>query len=139
MEETPANLMHTLIHQLSAVYARESDQILLEQFGIGFSQFKIMSTLQNNLASQQKHIAFALGQTEASISRQVKLLIRKGMLTVSVNPRNRREHITELTSKGSRMIEAANEVLQTYQLKSIEHIPHKQQTQLLELLAKLHT
>lgn len=134
----PANFIHTLLHHLSAVYTRESDQILQEQLGIGFSQFKILAALQENPATQQKHIAFTLGQTEASISRQIKLLKRKGMIESRISPANRREHLTALTAKGERITEAAQDVLANYKLGSLEHMGSKQQTQLLELLAQLH-
>jgi len=134
----PSNLIHTLLHHLSAVFGRESDQILQEQLGIGFSQFKILAVLQENPSSQQKHIAFALGQTEASISRQIKLLQAKGMLESAVNPQNRREHITSLTLKGIRIIEAAQNVLANYQTSSLAHMSPKHQAQLLELLSRVH-
>jgi DNA-binding MarR family transcriptional regulator len=137
MDNAP-NLVHTLLHHLSAVFTRESDQILQEQLGIGFSQFKILSTLQANPATQQKHIAFTLGQTEASISRQVKLLLHKDMLETRVNPKNRREHLTRLTPKGQRIVEAVVQVLKNYQDTSLRHMPLKQQAQLLELLSKVH-
>ena len=136
--ENAAQLIHTLLHHLSALYTRESDQILQEQLGIGFAQFKILSTLAENPAGQQKHIAFALGQTEASISRQIKLLRNKGMLETRIQPQNRREHQTTLTAKGQRIIEAAQNVLDNYQTGSLEHMPPKQQAQLLELLARIH-
>lgn len=137
MDDAP-NLIHTLLHHLSAVFTRESDQILQEQLGIGFSQFKIMNTLQANPAMQQKHIAFNLGQTEASISRQIKLLKSKGLLETKQNPQNRREHLTTLTPKGVRLAEAAQNVLATYMDHSLEHMPAKHQAHLLELLAKVH-
>ena len=137
MDNAP-QLIHTLLHHLSAVYTRESDQILQEQLGIGFSQFKIMSTLAENPAAQQKHIAFALGQTEASISRQIKLLRNKGMLETKIRPENRREHLTMLTPRGHRIIDVAKSVLTNYQNGSLEHLPTKQQAQLLELLSRVH-
>lgn len=137
MDDAP-NLIHTLLHHLSAVYTRESDQILQEQLGIGFSQFKIMGTLQSNPAMQQKQIAFNLGQTEASISRQIKLLKAKGVIESKPNPKNRREHHTTLTLKGIRLAEAAQAVLQSYQAASLAHMPSKQQIQLLELLSRVH-
>lgn len=134
----PANLIHTLLHHLSAVFTRESDQILQEQLGIGFSQYKILSTLAENPATQQKHIAFALGQTEASISRQIKLLQRRGFIESKRNPNNRREHLTALTIKGIRITEAAQSVLTNYQTTSLEHMSPKHQAQLLELLSRVH-
>ena len=138
MEQNAAPLIHTLIHHLSSLYAREADQILQEQLGIGFSQFKILHVLQQNAATQQKHISFQLGQTEASISRQIKLLERRGLLESGVNPANRREHTTILTMKGERITEAAQTVLTNFQNNSIAHMPVKQQAQLLELLSEIH-
>jgi DNA-binding MarR family transcriptional regulator len=133
-----AQAIHTIVHHLSALYTRESDQILQEQLGIGFSQFKILSTLQKNAAAQQKHISFELGQTEASVSRQIKLLQARGLLESRPNPANRREHITALTMKGERITEAAQTVLHNYQHSSLRHMSKKQQIQLLELLAKVY-
>src|SRR6476660_9398443 len=104
MTDTP-QLIHSVIHHLSAVFSRESDQILQEQLGIGLSQYKILNTLVENSAMQQRHIALELGQTEASISRQIKLLQNKNMVETMRNPINRREHITTLTPRGERVTE----------------------------------
>lgn len=136
--QDPASLIHTLLHQLSAVISRESDQILQEQLGIGLAQFKILSTLHDNPATQQNQIALTLGQTEASISRQIKLLRGKGLLETKIRPQNRRQHETILTPRGRQLIEAAQQVLASYQQQSLEHMPLHQQAQLLELLSKSH-
>ncbi|HWT55851.1 MAG TPA: MarR family winged helix-turn-helix transcriptional regulator [Candidatus Microsaccharimonas sp.] len=137
MPETP-QLIHSMLHHLSAVFARESDQILQEQLGIGLSQFKILDTLIENSAMQQRHIALQLGQTEASVSRQIKLLQQKSMVETMRNPVNRREHITTLTPRGERITEAAQNVLSNFQSSALEDMPDKQQTQLLALLARVH-
>jgi DNA-binding MarR family transcriptional regulator len=137
MPDTPG-LIHNMLHHLSAVFARESDQILQEQLGIGLAQFKILDTLVENSAMQQRHIALQLGQTEASISRQIKLLQAKSMVETMRNPVNRREHITTLTSRGERITEAAQNVLANFQSSALEDMPEKQQTQLLALLARVH-
>jgi len=137
MDTTPQSL-HKVLHHVAAVYARESDQILLEQFGIGFSQFKILNSIQENPALRQNHIAFELGQTEASVSRQVKLLQDRGMLMVRVNPANKREHGIHITPKGERLMDAAQGVLANYQSAVVSHLSKKQQVQLLELLAGIY-
>lgn len=133
-----ATLIHTLLHHLSSVFGRESDQILQEQLGLTFSQFKILTVLADNPATQQRQIAVALGQTEASISRQIKLLKKKGLLESRTNPRNRREHLTALSARGERITEAAQNVLKNFQSGALEHMSGKQQTQLVELLARVH-
>lgn len=122
------------LHQVVALVSRESDQILLEQLGIGLAQYKILTTLHESAQAQQRSIAVQLGQTEASISRQIKLLEQKGMLLVSRNPENLREHRTQLTVKGLRVIEAAENSLKNYHAKVLQDVNKKQRSQLEEII-----
>lgn len=127
-----------LLQHLSFVLARQSDQVLQEQLGIGFSQFKIMMVLQWDPSVQQRYIADKLGQTEASISRQIKLLQKDGMLTSQVHPNNRRQHMTRLTPKGQRVIDKALEILNRYHAPVFQQLSAKQQEQLLQALNIMH-
>ncbi len=127
-----------LLHHISSVLARNSDQILLEQLGIGFSQFKLLLILQEVSGVQQKLIAQRLGQTEASISRQIKLLSDSGMISSQVSPTNRREHITRLTPKGVKVTEKSMEILNAYHAPVFAQLNEKQQQQLQELLSVVH-
>lgn len=127
-----------LLHHISAVLARNSDQILQEQLGIGFSQFKILLILQQKSGVQQKQIATALGQTEASISRQIRLLQDVGMLTSVINPSNRRRHIIQLTPKGLKVNDRAMQILNGYHSPVFARLNEKQQSQLAEMLGEIH-
>ena len=127
-----------MLHHLSAVLARNSDQLLLEQLGIGFSQFKILLILQETNGVQQKHIAGKLGQTEASISRQVKTMADNDLITSQVSPANRREHITRLTSRGLQFTQRATEILNNFHAPVFARLSQKEQLQLQELLANVH-
>jgi len=126
------------IHNLSAQLSRESDQILQERLGIGLSQYKILASVSSNPRLQQRAIAVELGQTEASVSRQVKLLLAKGMITSRKNPANRREHLTELTIKGERVCEAAAQSLANYHRAFTGHLSPRQQEVLIGLLQDLN-
>lgn len=127
-----------LINHLSFVVTRQADQVLQERLGIGYSQYKILMVVHNHPHLQQRSIADALGQTEASISRQIKLLHEQGMLHTQVNPDNRREHITTLTSKGVRLAEEAARILEGLHAPVVQALSEKQQKQLLELLQLMH-
>ncbi len=133
-----SNTIGFLLQHVSAALARQSDQVLQEKLGISFSQFKILMALQWNPETQQKHIADALGQTEASVSRQIKLMYDKGMLTTSVPAANRREHITTPTAKGVRLTEEAITVLNRYHAPMFELLSDRQKQQLLESLSIMH-
>jgi DNA-binding MarR family transcriptional regulator len=134
----PTNNIGYLIQRLAFVLGRQSDQVLLEQLGIGLSQFKILMALSWRSNIQQRQIAENLGQTEASISRQIKLLKEKGLLVTEVSPQNRREHITRPTAKGQRVSEKAIEVLNRYHAPMFARLGDKQQSQLLESLTTMY-
>ncbi len=132
------NKIGFLIQHLAFSLGRTNDQVLQEQLGIGFSQYKLMMVLQKMPHIQQKQIANALNQTEASISRQIKLLHDKGLLQTTVSPKNRREHITTLTPKGVRYTEEAQRILTNYYQPMFEHMSPKDTEQLVDLLGGLH-
>lgn len=97
-----------------------------------------MKVLQVKSGVQQKQIADALGQTEASVSRQIKLLQDKGLLQIEVSPHNRREHITTLTAKGLRFTEQAKTIINDYHKEMFAQLSDKQQEQLLDMLSTMH-
>jgi DNA-binding MarR family transcriptional regulator len=127
-----------LLQHTAATLARQSDQALQERLGIGQSQFRILIVLEWYPGVQQKHIAENLGQTEASISRQIKLMLEEGLLQTTINPQNKREHITSLTRKGQRLAEEAKNVLNHYHAPLWEAIGEKGQRQLMDLLTHIH-
>lgn len=128
-----------LLHHITAVLARNSDQVLLEQLGIGFSQFKILLALQESPGVSQKTLAGRLGQTEASVSRQVKLLIDGGLAISRVSPKSRREHLTYLTAKGVKVLDRSLQILNSYHAPVFAGLSEKQQYQLNELLSSVHS
>lgn len=134
----PTNNIGFLLQHLSFSLARQSDQVLQERLGVGFSQFKLMMVLQWKPHVQQKQIADALGQTEASISRQIKLLHDKGLLQSTISQANRREHLTTLTAKGLRFTEEALNILNAYHQPMFDQLSSKQQEQLKEILGIMH-
>ena len=135
----PINQAGYLLEHLSNMLARQSDQVLQEQLGVGLSQYKIMMVVQWNPKVQQRKLAQALGQTEASVSRQVKLLLEKGLIATRVNPAERREHITEITARGLKLAHAAREAMAAYHAPMFAELSDKQMRQLIELLTQLHS
>lgn len=132
------NTLGYLLQHVALQMAKQSDQVLQEQLGIGLSQFKILRTLQARPHVKQRVIAADLGQTEASISRQVKLMIEEGLLKTLISPDNHREHLTVVTGKGVRLTEAALAVLTKYHAPAFETLNGKQRDQLIDVLEQLH-
>lgn len=134
----PSTNLGYLIHHISFVLDRQSDQALQERLGIGFSKFKILMVLKWHTGIQQKRIAENLGQTEAGISRQIKLMTEMGLLQSRVSPLNRREHITSLTARGDRIAEEAMSLLNDYHTPMFARLSVKQQEELTEILQIMH-
>lgn len=127
-----------LLQHVAFVLGRHSDQVLQEQLGLGFSQFKILMVLEHKPHIRQRQIADMLGQTEASISRQIKLMSEMGLLQSKISADNRREHITTLTTKGERFSVKAMDVLNRYHSPMFNDMSSKDQQRLRELLEHLH-
>ncbi len=134
----PSNNLSYLLNHLAAVISKQSDQALQEQLGIGLSQYKILMVLEWNPRVQQKAIASSLGQTEASISRQIKLLKAKGQLVSKVDPQNRRKHITAPTPLGMQVTEAAGNILRRNFGPEFAGLGDDQLQQLIAGLQQLH-
>ena len=134
-----AGKLNYLMQHLAAVMGKQTDQVLQEQLGIGVSQYKILMVLEWNPRVQQRTIASSLGQTEASISRQIKLLAEKGLLVVKRDPHNRRKHITAPTTLGMQITEAASNIMRRSFGPEYAAMGDDQLMQLLNGLQKLHT
>lgn len=130
--------MGYLLQHLAFTLARQNDQVLQERLGIGFSQFKILMVLSEYPYVQQRDIAETLGQTEASISRQIKLMHEMGLLQTQIRPENRRRHLTILTTKGIRFTDEAVKILNAFQSPILERLSPKQQEVLSEALTIMH-
>jgi DNA-binding MarR family transcriptional regulator len=136
MENT--NKIDYILQHINSLLTRDSDQIILEQLGIGYSQYKILRILVNGMAVKQKFIADTLGQTEASISRQIDILIDKVLITKQVDRHNRRNRLITITPKGRKIAEATKLVLAKYHQTILADISDKKQADLLKLLEELH-
>ncbi len=134
----PTNNLSYLIQHLASVMGRQTDQVLQEQLDIGLSQFKILMVLEWNPRVQQKAIADALGQTESSISRQLKLLKTKNLLVTKPDSQNRRRHITTPTPRGMRVTEAATAVMRRSLGPEFSSLGDDQLIHLVNGLQKLH-
>lgn len=118
--------------------SKQADQVLQEQLGIGLSQFKILMVVEWNPRVQQKAIADSLGQTEASISRQIKLLKTRSLLVTKIDPQNRRKHITTPTTLGMQITEAATAILRRSFGPEYASMGEDQLMQLITGLQRLH-
>lgn len=134
----PANNIGYLLQHLSSVLAKQSDQLLQDKLGIGFSQFKLLMVLERKPYIKQNEIAAKLGQTEASISRQIKLMHERGLLQTTINPQSKRDRLTTPTARGLELSEQALGVLNLHHGPMFERLSEQQRQQLLSAMQTLH-
>jgi DNA-binding MarR family transcriptional regulator len=134
----PTTNLSYLVQHLAAVTGKQTEQMLQEQLGIGLSQYKILMVLEWNPRVQQKAIADSLGQTEASISRQIKLLQKRGLLSIQTDPRNKRKHIAAPTPVGMQLTEAATNIIRRSFGPEFASMGEDQLLQLIAGLQRLH-
>lgn len=124
----------SLLHKVSKLLDKTSDQVLMERLGIGLSQFRVLLFLLGCDGAEQKLIAESLSQTEPSVSRQVKVLGGKGLAVVRRSPSSRRVRLVFLTQKGAKTAEKAANILNEYHAPMFELLSQKQQEQLVATL-----
>jgi DNA-binding MarR family transcriptional regulator len=135
---SPTNNLNYLLQHLASVMSKQTDQLLQEQLGIGVSQYRILSALEWIPRIRQKTIADTLGQTEASISRQITLLVQKGLLVVKHDANNRRIHIITPTPMGMQLTEAASAIIRRSMGPEYAQLGEQQMQQLISTLRELH-
>lgn len=96
-----------LLHKIGAMMNYQSDAVLFEHCGLGFSQFRIMLIIDMQPGALQKNVAEKLGQTEASVSRQIKLLTNAGLVLIQKSKEDKKQHKLELTSRGKKLLSDA--------------------------------
>jgi DNA-binding MarR family transcriptional regulator len=127
------------LHQLVFILDRQSDEALHAQLNVGFSQFKILMAAKHKTGLKQNDIASYLGQTEASVSRQIKMLKQDGLLSVQTDPNNRRARSIVLTSKGAQLGRQCVEVLEHTHAAVFGSLSFAEQKLTRELLERLTT
>ncbi len=101
----------TSLHRLEFILQHQSDLLLRDSVGVGFGQIQIMQALHRSVPMSQRTVASKLYQTEANVSRQLQLLKKKGLVSISRNKKDKRLHETELTAKGQKVFDKAEKIL----------------------------
>jgi DNA-binding MarR family transcriptional regulator len=126
-----------MLHHLAFSLDSASDKILQNRFGIGLAQFRILLVLEGQDGITQKKIAKELSQTEASISRQIKILNGKGLIEVEGNFDNRRERLIYQSHNGHGLALDATRALNKYHQPIFDALNEEEQAQLSEILKTL--
>lgn len=127
----------SLVHKVAAALDNGSDEVLSSRFDIGLSQFRILLILLENDGAKQITLADNLSQSEASISRQARVMEKKGLVIVRINLSSRREKLIFLTRKGALTARKAIVALNNYHAPLFDHLSARQQEDLMDTLTTI--
>ena len=103
------------IHTLAFLLEKKVDESLKEQLQLGFAQYKVLEAIGRKTNAKQNTIADLLDQTEASISRQIKILQRKKLINVDAVMGNKRARELSLTEQGEEQLRQCQSILDVTQ------------------------
>jgi DNA-binding MarR family transcriptional regulator len=111
---TSDSMMHA-IHQLHMSMERYIEHVLLQKKELSFSQFMILVgfSCENSKASplSQARLAEHLMLTEATVSRHIKTLVAKGLLTKEKDSYNKKTNNLKVTLEGKRVFERTKKIV----------------------------
>ena len=125
------------IHKLAFLIEKKSDEVLREELSIGFAQYKVLEAISHNSLAKQNLIAELLDQTEASISRQIKLLQKQGLITVTQVMGNKRARELSMTMQGEEIVSHAKQLLELSTAQVVGILSYQEQVALNETLGRM--
>jgi DNA-binding MarR family transcriptional regulator len=125
------------LHQLTYHLQQSSDELLDREVGVGLSAVRIMSVLHERVPHSQRTIASLLRQTEANVSRQLKIMHKSGLVKVIKNKKDGRQRDVTLTTKGKKKNEAAQKLLNKYYSSLISGLSKKDSVNFEQSVQKL--
>ena len=125
------------IHKMAFLFEKKADQLLRAELGIGFAQYKVIEAIHHNSLAKQNTVAKLLDQTEASISRQIRILQKKGLITVNSVMGNKRAKELALTRVGEDISRQAEQILAIVEAEVIGTLSYQEQRLLQELFIKM--
>ena len=125
------------IHKLAFLLEKRADESLKKQVGIGFAQYKVLEAIGRNALAKQNMIAELLDQTEASISRQIKILEKKDLIVVATVMGNKRARELTLTDKGEELLQQCEQILDVAQAQVVGGLSYQEQRHFQELFNRM--
>jgi len=134
----PAKTVFYHIERTIKVYRKFSRQNFLKVVDdITIDQKLILQYLNDHPELSQNEIAELVFKDNASLTRMIDLMVRKGFLLRSINPDDRRRFKIELTPKGKEVLEKLAPIIVENRKKAFAGISEEELTQLKHTLNKI--
>lgn len=106
--------------------------------GLGVSHVLILGHLKINGKSRPSDMAKALGLTPPSVTNLTEKLVKRQLITRSIDENDRRIIYLEITYDGEMILKEANEAGQILRKKIFEKLTDEERQQMLHIYQKLN-
>lgn len=124
------------IFSIVLLFKKIADRTLKSKLSITMAQFRILTAIQHDPSLSQQEIAQFWGITEASASRQIEILNKKGLISRSYDPKNRRKYILKLTTRGTEEIKQASRLMNDIFEKIFTDVSDRERKEFNDLLKR---
>ena len=100
--------IHIIAHKLQI----RATVILEDNFDLSFSGYVFLWILLKHKNISQDDLSKFAGISPAATSKRIDTLLKKGLIELSVNPDNRRQHIVRPTNKAKVVVKKASTLLE---------------------------
>lgn len=107
------------------------------ELGLTSRQFDVLFVVDACAGVEQDRLARILGLDRSTAGLVVGILERKGLIARTVNPKDRRKRLLELTAIGRNVFELANPIAKEAAESLLDPLSKSEQEQLFTLLQKI--
>lgn len=121
--------------------AREANKLavrVLKQNGIGTSEFDLIHVVRKHDGISQNEISKILGTDKAMVARQVKSLIKRGYITKTMNPSDKRSCLIYKTDKSDELKISKRHVENVYYEYLLSELSEEEQNIFCSILEKVY-
>jgi DNA-binding MarR family transcriptional regulator len=134
----PSKNLDILLEHITSLLTSKYDLILTNELGVSYAQYKILVQFKGDQIIKQKTLAGSLGQSEASISRQIKIMSNGGLIHRSFESKNKKSVVITLTREGKVTKTKAEAITDTQNTNSLHRVSSKERKLLTKNLSQIH-
>lgn len=123
---------------ISNTWSRSSSRLYLERFGVGVTEWRVISQLAIEPRIAAQRICEVIGLDKGAVSRSVAALVAAGHVAESTDSRDGRRQLLELTPSGYALHDRLIALATAREQMMLEGFTDEERAQLTGFLRRLH-
>ena len=125
------------LSQLQSKLNTQGTHVLRKHCGLSLVQWRIIAILKLSAPTNSAALVRSVGMDAGLLSRNLKTLIRDGLVCAQTNPDDQRQQIVSLTTKGEQLYRDTFPVVRRRQQLLLENISRRDLTIFYQVLDQL--